>query len=617
MFRPDIGRIEWEGDTDVRSLDLDSLIIIEKKSVEVYADVPEEEKPPVGKGLNKPAIILLHNIFPKKRNSTQDRIEFENKLKSVCSENGSEYLDYDHSSGDWVFRVLHFSRYGLCDSDEEEEGNAPMKTDALPSASAAVGERNNLKDFDRIGGAGGGGGGGLDQSKDSAFSSRMRKGHNVSFAATHPPSLSPTNLPYSSLVSPYHSASGGSMLLSSPFEYDYEREDMYTEDTNPSLSMSRFSTRIPSSSLGYFGTENVLSPMTVLTKSQERLSISNLKKNPISFPSSKMDDDSISEIDPGDRFPSSFHAPLSMDITPSTKVPSQKEMISDAPLNMNGFMKLAGPPASFVAAGQIPESFLPVSESPINQLILNVRRQLSQGSTAGPSAAGLGQSLHPVTSASASKRAVRPRAPVDMALFMNRSFRVGWTPDGRIVHCGHLVFAGQHQERTRHCVVIEKCDTFATTKQAVVAAAAQEIQSSDLLETVSNVLSEPLESVLASSSMSVARQESTKQSEDRLPHWRIPNADRDALDEYIRFARMLKSLHCSLGGDGRTDADNNVRQLFLLPQQSTWIILQALSLVDALHGQEDHMIDRLSHGRDAILSMLPPGELRRRVSPHL
>ena len=60
------------GETDLRGLDLDQLIIFSNRSVDVYPD--EDLKPPVGQGLNKPARITLRDIFPGK-NANAEQVE--------------------------------------------------------------------------------------------------------------------------------------------------------------------------------------------------------------------------------------------------------------------------------------------------------------------------------------------------------------------------------------------------------------------------------------------------------------------------------------------------------------------------------------------------------------
>ena len=55
------GMVCFEGETDLRQLDLDSIVEVSPKVVIVYGD--DSKKPDVGKGLNKPALVHLYNAF--------------------------------------------------------------------------------------------------------------------------------------------------------------------------------------------------------------------------------------------------------------------------------------------------------------------------------------------------------------------------------------------------------------------------------------------------------------------------------------------------------------------------------------------------------------------------
>jgi nuclear pore complex protein Nup98-Nup96 len=122
VYRPNIGKIEWDGETDVRGLDLDLIVNIEKRGVEVYdSDDAALIKPPMGYGLNKSGIIYLDDIYPQEGSTLQKRNSFIDKLRKICEKSGSEFIDYSLTTGQWIFRVQHFSRYGLDDSDDEEE----------------------------------------------------------------------------------------------------------------------------------------------------------------------------------------------------------------------------------------------------------------------------------------------------------------------------------------------------------------------------------------------------------------------------------------------------------------------------------------------------------------
>lgn len=124
--RHNFGSIKFLGETDVRRLELESLIQFNHREVIVYMD--ETKKPPVGQGLNKPAEVTLLNIkcFDKKtgRHFTEGpRIEkYKEMLKKKAEDQGAEFVSYDPIKGEWKFRVSHFSRYGLSDEDDDAEG---------------------------------------------------------------------------------------------------------------------------------------------------------------------------------------------------------------------------------------------------------------------------------------------------------------------------------------------------------------------------------------------------------------------------------------------------------------------------------------------------------------
>ncbi|XP_020547830.1 nuclear pore complex protein NUP98A isoform X2 [Sesamum indicum] len=119
------GSIKFFGETDVRRLDLESLIQFNNREVIVYMD--ESKKPPVGQGLNKPAEVTLLNIkcFDKKTGQQYTegpRIEkYKEMLKRKAEDQGAEFVSYDPVKGEWKFRVNHFSKYKLRDENETDE----------------------------------------------------------------------------------------------------------------------------------------------------------------------------------------------------------------------------------------------------------------------------------------------------------------------------------------------------------------------------------------------------------------------------------------------------------------------------------------------------------------
>jgi len=136
--RVGFGKIHWDGMMDVRNMDFDFLIEIEEKQVGVYEKVPPEERPDVGNGLNRPATITLCDVFVPK---DADPVKFKEKVKKRTQKMGAEFVDYNECSGIWQFRVKHFSRYGLDldDSDEDsEEVQAVPKIPEPPIAAPQV-----------------------------------------------------------------------------------------------------------------------------------------------------------------------------------------------------------------------------------------------------------------------------------------------------------------------------------------------------------------------------------------------------------------------------------------------------------------------------------------------
>ncbi|PPS04601.1 hypothetical protein GOBAR_AA16062 [Gossypium barbadense] len=115
------GSIKFLGETDVRCLDLESLVQFNNREVIVYMD--DSKKPPVGQGLNKPAEVTLLNIkcFDKRTREQYTegpKVEkYKEMLKKKAEDQGAEFLSYDPIKGEWRFRVNHFSKYKLEEED--------------------------------------------------------------------------------------------------------------------------------------------------------------------------------------------------------------------------------------------------------------------------------------------------------------------------------------------------------------------------------------------------------------------------------------------------------------------------------------------------------------------
>ena len=105
----------------MRRCNLDSVVSIETKTVAVYDnEAADATKPVVGSKLNRPAVITIHNIFPKAGGmnaSMEVKAKYAKKIANVTKDMDADLLSYNASDGIWRFRVQHCNRYGLHDDD--------------------------------------------------------------------------------------------------------------------------------------------------------------------------------------------------------------------------------------------------------------------------------------------------------------------------------------------------------------------------------------------------------------------------------------------------------------------------------------------------------------------
>ncbi|XP_068154231.1 LOW QUALITY PROTEIN: nuclear pore complex protein Nup98-Nup96 [Drosophila tropicalis] len=125
--REGYGNVYFGKEIDVAGLNLDEIVHFRNKEIIVYPD--DENKPPFGEGLNRDAQVTLDQVWPLDKTiheaikDSQRLIEmdWEGKLRRVCDKNETRFIEYRPETGSWVFRVKHFSKYGLNDTDEEDE----------------------------------------------------------------------------------------------------------------------------------------------------------------------------------------------------------------------------------------------------------------------------------------------------------------------------------------------------------------------------------------------------------------------------------------------------------------------------------------------------------------
>lgn len=84
------GKIHFLGKTDLRGLNLDKIVIIEKAKVEIYPE--NSERPEVGKGLNKSATITFYHYGIR---SKQNLEQWLARFKAKAAQIGAEYIGHD------------------------------------------------------------------------------------------------------------------------------------------------------------------------------------------------------------------------------------------------------------------------------------------------------------------------------------------------------------------------------------------------------------------------------------------------------------------------------------------------------------------------------------------
>jgi len=185
-----------------------------------------------------------------------------------------------------------------------------------------------------------------------------------------------------------------------------------------------------------------------------------------------------------------------------------------------------------------------------------------------------------------------PKKPVDYALSLGRSFRIGWARDGRFVHSGKAALPeegavagavgapGQLVVESIAC----KSSASASSHEAFVAC----LYTLQTLCTPSG-------------------QGGHGGKGGESPQWQVPRANPEFPEEYHRFARLLKELQSCVQRfapsmaptllQGKSDAE--------LLCDPFWTLKQSVALLDAVVGQEEHFIT--SNPRYSFMPLFVPG----------
>ena len=502
VSRPNIGKIVWEGETDVRGLDLDSIITIEKRGVEVYDN--EESillKPDVGYGLNKTALIYLKNIFPPENSSSEKVEQFPEKLKKICLKSGSEFIDYDNNIGEWIFRVKHFSRYGLDDDsdDENDSGNVPKENvkvvpksvKKLPIVLNSRGNKINIdndndnNDYD--------GKDGKDDINDIDTSSKKTRKTSPSGSNNNDDENDDKNYDITKLRTLRERENDRN-------EFENAQYTKYSltlsSNADPSdlkrmrLSFSQPISRTPGSTnrdnnnekqnitgtgdlvlqSGIFSPRSVISSATS-TSTSTSTTTANININESETPKNKKKEESQS-LSSGIRLPiiqindTKINGSVSFPII--QKMKNNCVITSEIKQSIN---ETSSHPYHLLNESPCMQMLLEVKNDYLNKTGQNQNQNMNKNQNnnqkelhGNKMSLEMGKKKSPiVTKVSGTGLGVKnvlQRRPVDYSLSMGRSFRVGWGANGEIVHAGKLLFNVEDDSygKTQR-VVIEKINT--------------------------------------------------------------------------------------------------------------------------------------------------------------
>lgn len=131
--RHNLGQVEFgrDGGVDLSTVPLEricgDLVCLEYRHCTVYGE--EQEKPPMGEGLNVPSTIQLEQSWPRSSRTsgatTQSQAAvakaIERHRRGLANVTDTEFVDYDPNTGIWTFKVEHFTTYGFDESDDEDD----------------------------------------------------------------------------------------------------------------------------------------------------------------------------------------------------------------------------------------------------------------------------------------------------------------------------------------------------------------------------------------------------------------------------------------------------------------------------------------------------------------
>lgn len=148
--RQGCGTVTFDGPVDLKSIlplneKFGGVIDIAVRSVSIYPD--SSTKPPRGKGLNVPSTISIENSWPRNKGKPEGLNSgplFEKHIRRLKVMPNTEFIKYDVETGVWVFKVPHYTRYGL-DYDDEDEDDFGMSQLSAPPSSIKAPEQSIME----------------------------------------------------------------------------------------------------------------------------------------------------------------------------------------------------------------------------------------------------------------------------------------------------------------------------------------------------------------------------------------------------------------------------------------------------------------------------------------
>jgi nuclear pore complex protein Nup98-Nup96 len=156
--RKDFGEVTFLQAVDISDIPLDQLlggaIVFSDRSVQIYPEEYSGDHAPEGEGLNVPAEVSLEDAWKRDKN-TQERVTdvkssgHAGHLKRLKGKDGTEFVSFT-DEGVWMFRVEHFSGYGVDSSDDEAGAPSASEESATGSDRSEEEEEEDDDDDDDV-----------------------------------------------------------------------------------------------------------------------------------------------------------------------------------------------------------------------------------------------------------------------------------------------------------------------------------------------------------------------------------------------------------------------------------------------------------------------------------